>query len=276
MHLVIHFRRCVSALIVAMPAATTSVQALEPFNARYQATHNGLPAARVELSLTRHPDGSYHYRRHSHTTGLVALFHDERITETSRGQWLAGLPRPDHYQYRRLGSKARHVTIDFDWPRLKARNDLNDTAWFMTIPAGTVDKLSVDLALMQAMNRLRPTTDHGASVGFAIADGGKLKHYCFDTLRPAVVRTARGQFDTVLVQRRQAAQDPRRTQLWLAPRLHYLPVRIRHEEHDEGAFELRLERYRPGASMPRTKPTTDAVGHDAPSSLSRDATPLTC
>lgn len=274
-HFVIHLRRCASALIAPMLAATPSVQALEPFTAHYQATHNGLPAARVELSFTRQPDGGYHYRRHSRTTGLVALFHNERITETSRGQWVAGLPQPDHYQYRRLGSKARHVTIDFDWRQLKARNTLNGTLWFMTIPAGTVDKLSVDLALMQAMNRPHPAPGHAATAGFAIADGGKLKHYCFDILRQAVVRTARGQFDTVVVQRRQAAQGARRTQLWLAPRLHYLPVRIRHEERDEGAFELLLERYRPGPAATRPE-STAAASRNATSPSRHTTATLTC
>ena len=91
-----------------------------------------------------------------------------------------------------------------------------------------------------------PAPDHADPVTFAVADGGKLKHYLFDAVGPEIVRTARGQFNTVVVQRRQAEHNPRRTQLWLAPRLHYLPVRIRHTERDEGVFELRLERYLAG------------------------------
>ena len=242
----IRCRHLLNALIAPLLIGAAAAQTIPSFEARYQLTRNDLSAARVEVSLTRRDHGGFHYRQRTKTTGLVALWRDDRITETSRGRWLTGSPRPDHYHYQRLGSKARRVTVDFDWTQNTARINADTTTWSMTIPPNAVDKLSVNLALMAAMNRIRPAPDHADPVTFAVADGGKLKHYLFDAVGPEIVRTARGQFNTVVVQRRQAEHNPRRTQLWLAPRLHYLPVRIRHTERDEGVFELRLERYLAG------------------------------
>ena len=66
---------------------------------------------------------------------------------------------------------------------------------------------------------------------YQVIDKDKLNIYQPQWLGNEVVKTGLGELDTLKYQR-VSTNKGRRTTLWCAPSLHYLPVRVDHQEHE--------------------------------------------
>jgi len=142
--------------------------------------------------------------------------------------------RPDKYDYKRSGgSKERTAELRFDWPSMTVSNHVEDSRWKMDIPAGTLDKLVSQLAMMLALRA--GETD----ITFNIADGGKLKEYHFRAVGQETLELPAGTFDTVKITKVRNNKK-RETYIWCAPALNYLPVRIWQREKDDAEYVSEL------------------------------------
>jgi hypothetical protein len=113
-------------------------------------------------------------------------------------------------------------------------NNVDDSRWEMTIPAGTLDKLATQLGIMLELQ-------NGASEKtFAVADGGKLKQYAFQAIGTETVELPAGSFETVKLHR-VGDSTQKLTYIWCAPELHYLPVRILQRNEDQSEYRRELE-----------------------------------
>ena len=120
--------------------------------------------------------------------------------------------RPDTYHYSRSGgSRERKAELSFDWQAMSVSNHVEDSRWEMEIPAGTLDKLVSQLAMMLALRN--GETD----VSFNIADGGKLKEYRFRVVGEETLELPAGTFDTVKITKLRDNKK-RETYIWCAPR----------------------------------------------------------
>ncbi len=196
-----------------------------PFVAVYEVRTGGIGVG----TMTRRfqIDAGSHYRFESvvESTGLVAMIKPLRIEETSDGSWTADGLRPVHYEYtRRSGKKHKHSAIDFDWAGSRAAAMVNDTPVDFELSPGTVDKLSYQLALMQDLAAAR------AELRYRVADIGRSKDYVLAQRPREQVKAAGQAYTTVPVE--YARDDGRRTVLWCAEILGYLPVRIEYREKD--------------------------------------------
>jgi hypothetical protein len=209
---------------VLVPAADLP-PAPAPFVAVYEVRTGGIGVG----SMTRRfqIDDGNHYRFESvvESTGLVALLKPLRIEETSEGNWTAEGLRPARYAYaRRAGKKIKQSSIEFDWPGSRAVATVNGTPVDFDLSAGTIDKLSYQLALMQDLAAAR------TGLAYRIADIGKTKDYVL-AQRPREKVQVDGQgYSTIPVE--YARDDGRSTVLWCAESLGYLPVRIEYTEKD--------------------------------------------
>jgi len=223
-------RVLLAALAILFVALGATAAAGKPpaFSADYQLSRNGFRVARATITLSYPSPDHYLYRSYTRPTRLVSWFRDDRRRESSRGLVSADSLRPLEYHYALTGSDhPRHADLRFDWKKAVVENAVGDHTWDMHIPSDTLDKLVVQLALMMDLG------GGARSVRFHVADGGKLKVYRFKVVGHARLTTPAGQFDTVKVERRRS-DNKQVTNLWCAPSLHYLPVKIERRDRPDG------------------------------------------
>ncbi len=211
----------------------------DPFFARFSLTTQGTKIGQTEWSLRPVAGDVFVYESRTMAAGIFGLVSDEEIVERSHWQLDQGMLQPLRYSYRRSGGdKERNVEVRFDWENGEAENTARGHSWRMPVPAGTLDKLSYVLVMMQDLAAEK------SDLRYQIADGGRLKIYELRIEGEARIETALGSMDTVIV-RRLRDSDERETLLWCAKSLNYLPVMIEHREKDGTvlwriqSFELR-------------------------------------
>ena len=123
--------------------------------------------------------------------------------------------------------------MQFEWAQAEVVNVAKGRTWRMSIPDGTLDKLSYMLALMNDLQ------DGKRELIYPVADGGQLKTYRVEGLGHQQLDTALGTLDTLMV-RRTREGSPRQTTYWCAPALDYLPVQVEHRERDGSIITLRI------------------------------------
>lgn len=214
-------------------ALTTPVAAAEPapmppaFDAVYRVKTGGVAAGSMQRRFEIDAAGGYRFTSVIEAEGLVALLKPTRIEESSSGSWTAGRPQAQHYAHRKQsGKKTKETTIAFDWTTLIAAATINGTRVEAPVSTGTLDKLNYQLALMGDL------AAGEKSLSYRIADVGASKDYVLEQRPGERVQAAGQTYDTLPVA--YSRTDGRRTVLWCAPALGYLPVRIEYTEKDGG------------------------------------------
>jgi len=221
--------------LVPAPALAAGGTAPDPFVAVYQVRTGGLEVGTMTRRFQIDAGGHYRFESTVESTGLLAMLKPLRIEETSQGTWTADGLRPARYEYlRRSGKKRKQSRIDFDWAASRAVATVKDIAVDFELPAGTIDKLSYQLALMQDLAASRE------GLGYRVADLGKTKDYVLERRAQEQVKAAGQSYVTVPVE--YARDDGRRTVLWCAQTLGFLPVRIEYKEKDGALTTATLTR----------------------------------
>ncbi len=204
----------------AVFAALPPDNGIPPFQAEYRISVGGIPAGKVEVSLELSGDGNYRYRQHSVPLGLLAVLKSDEITEVSEGLIRGDRVIPSSYLYQREQSKKpRKENLLFDWKTGRVTDRTSNAVWSVDIPEGTQDKFSKQLALMVAMS-----SDQNP-VTFQVADDERLKTYHFRPQGTETIEIEKKRFDTLKIARSKG-ERPSKSTLWLAPRLHFLPVKV--------------------------------------------------
>ncbi|HSS63569.1 MAG TPA: DUF3108 domain-containing protein [Gammaproteobacteria bacterium] len=210
----------------------------EPFVARYSITTQGAKIGQTEWTVRPVASDVFVYESRTVAAGIFGLVSDDEIVERSRWQLDQGVLQPLSYSYHRSGGeKERNVEVSFDWENNQAENTAKGHSWRMPVPAGTLDKLSYVLVLMNDLAAEK------TELRYSIADGGRLKIYELRIEGEERIDTALGPMDTVIVRRLRNSED-RETLLWCARRLNYLPVMIEHREKD-GTVMWRIDSFEP-------------------------------
>lgn len=227
----------IAALLPAIMPGIPGLQAagLESFTATYEVSRGALTIGSARISLTREAGGGYHYESHSWPARLAGLLNKNKLHETSSGRFNGRKIRPDTYHYLRAGGNSERVAhLTFDWDTGTVVNNVAGSRWKMAVPADTHDKLSTQLGMMQAL------AGGDTDFTFNVADGGTLKQYRYQVTGREILDVPAGTFRTVRV-KKLGGNNTRRTQVWCAPELGYLPVRIRRLEKDGTEYTSELE-----------------------------------
>lgn len=228
-------------LVLLWGAPAVAAGQVTPFTARYDFSHNSFLLAKMERTLRKEGE-TYVFESKSETAGILSAFLDDRIRESSEWILFDGKPRPLSYQYHHTGREdERHVELDFDWGKGVVTNTVNKDPWQMEVPEGTQDKLLYQYTLM------RDLQDGKKDLEYEVADGGHLKTYEFRHLGEENMETPLGELTAVKLQRTHGS---RRTVIWCAAALDYLPVRI--EQHKDGKTLRMVIRGVEGISLNRT------------------------
>ncbi|MGE0485760.1 MAG: DUF3108 domain-containing protein [Gammaproteobacteria bacterium] len=230
------FRPLASLIFVLQIGWTGPVAAVEPFEAEYALSRGVLTLGRMTRRLDIDADDQYVLVSRMETTGLVSVFSANAVVEESRGRIVDQRLLPTAYRYDKKGTK-RDYALHFDYARqLVARSDSGD--WQADMPPGLLDKLSYQVQLMFDLDSVPRALD------YPIADKGKLKQYLITNTGSEWVETPLGRFEAVRLERSDD-NSARRTRVWCAQQLGWLPVKVEHrDKHGDVTVALlrRLDR----------------------------------
>lgn len=238
-----------------LPIPSADAGSLQAFSAEYRIVSKslGIEIGRIERRLEKTGE-HYVYHSSSQATGLADLMTRDRRSEQSRLHHTGDGLRSLSYTYRRESRKKQQSRdAEFDWDNARLILTSAETRREFELSAGTIDRLSSELILMQNLRR-------GDIEGvYRITNGSTVHDYRIDILQHnATVQTPLGELSGVQLRRRRTTGDTEReTLLWCIPELGYLPVRI---EGNVDAFIAELIYYRDeDRELSATEPASDAT-----------------
>jgi len=205
------------------------------FNVVYKLNKFGMDAAQAKVSLKKQADGSWIYHSETRTKGVISIFRKDVITEQAVLRPVGQDIKPSQYQYIHKGSKKnRDRSIHFDWDKMLAHSDVSGNQTTLNINNNTIDSFSLQLNVMSDLMSGK------RDLHYSVLKKGEIDDYQFDILGEETVQTNAGDFKTIKLMRARK-DSKRKTVMWVAPALHYLPVIMQHIESDGSEFSLVME-----------------------------------
>ena len=214
----------VTSLLLLVAINTVANEDPAPFVAVYTLSQGSISFGTMERRFELKGDGTYRFVSRMKTSGVIALVRSDKITESSSGKLVNGHFQPTSYSYHNSrGDKHHGLRFDYD-KHVVMRSDQAD-GWRTDMAGPVLDKLVYQ---MQMMIDLR--TEQSA-LSYTIADKNKLKHYQFDNRGREEIETAVGTYSTLRLER-GASDTDRRTVVWCAETLNWMPVKVEYREKD--------------------------------------------
>ncbi|MCX4189303.1 DUF3108 domain-containing protein [Methylophaga sp. OBS3] len=230
-------RQLLTGLFLLLLATRLYAEPLPDFHANYQVELNGIQAGELKQTLTTDEAGQRKFVSKTQAKGIFAFIKPDIIEETSLWVYHQDKIRPMFYRYSRDGGKKdKTLTMDFYWNKLKVHIDDREQPWDLKLKRNTLDKLVYQLQVMHDLENNRD------KLTYTIADGGKLKKYEIIRLGEEIIDTPLGKIAAVKLTRERDADSDRKTTLWCAPELGYLPVKLEHIEKDDSRFTAYLRK----------------------------------
>ena len=220
-------------LVFLSSASATDSQPYPEFTAVYDGRLNGVPMAEASISLRRLDNGDYVYRRKSESIGIASLFGKKVSTEISRWRftdnWIQVL---EFRSSREDGDADDNLHLIFNWETALVKNISIADPWQTKMPAGTLDKLVMQLALLFELR------DGRTEFQYPVAHEGRIKQYRFKQTGKEKLKLPMGEYDTLIVERLKEDRDT--TRMWSVPELNYFPVRYLQQKKSGAEIELSL------------------------------------
>ena len=217
------------AWVHAAPARTPSHPA--PFVATYAIAWHGIAAGSSTLELQQTAPQMYLYTSTDSAHGVFRLAFPDALRQSSRFRIAAGEVQPLAFQAAG-GPGKNDVTAQFDWGTGQATGTAKGKPLDLKLQPGTQDPLSVQIALMLALQTQQPPES------FWMLNTDEIDRFQYVRHEESTLDTALGKLRTILYTSHQPGSN-RTTYLWLAPALGYMPVRA--EQHVKGSTQLSLE-----------------------------------
>jgi hypothetical protein len=161
-------------------------------------------------------DGHYTLRAVTQTTGLVSVFKNYRLTQTSTGTLSKQGLRPDSYiEVKTDSSKAQTSSASFDWDTKKIHFSSGTES---PLPAQAQDALSLPYQLSQLPMNLD-------SFPIALSNGKSINQYYIAVGDEGTINTAMGELRTIELHKVHGANEEGLI-IWLALEYRLLPVKM--------------------------------------------------
>jgi hypothetical protein len=227
-----------AALLGILPAAAfaDSTSQLAPFEARYKVRMSGLSGS-MTMSLT-HTDEGYQARSFLKPKGLASVFARGELVETATFDITDERVRPLAYALRdTIARNDESGSLTFDWSAGTAAGDSDGKALSYDIDELTVDRLSLQYALMLDLINGR------SAPAYTMLDGDRRKSLTISQSGDQVIEVPLGKYEVREV-RHQNQGSSRRVVLYCAKDLGYLPVRIEQYKNDDLRVRAELVSHR--------------------------------
>jgi hypothetical protein len=204
-----------------------------PYTAKYSVISSGTTVAEAVYTLTRSGQ-NWEFHAHAKPSRMVSLFISTEIDEYSRLEARGGSLRPLHYRYEQTTGKAQDrkmLQADYDWQAGSLNVSNGAASHRLALKPDTYDPLSAQLAVIQCVK------NNCGNMDYRVLDEMELQQRRFERESAETVKTALGDYSTVTVGYRKGK---RHTIMWLAPDLHYIPVKIQQFRGKELKSEMRI------------------------------------
>lgn len=206
------------SLSVALPATAAPAQSVE---IAYELSRNGSAIAELVERL-EHDGKSYRLSAQMKGKGLFSLRGD--ATRSSRGTIGAEGLRPLEFEDKRTGRDTARAR--FDWQAktltLQGKEGATETK---PLPAGMQDRLSFAYSFAFHVPGAAP-------VALSVTDGKGTSTSVYQAVGRETLKTPAGEFETVRLSRQKNNPEDRSSEIWLAAKHGYVPVRILVVEKD--------------------------------------------
>jgi hypothetical protein len=204
-----------------------------PYTAKYSVISSGATVGEAVYTLTRSGQ-NWEFRAHAKPSRMVSLFIGTEIDEYSRLEVHDGSLRPLQYRYEKGAGKTedrKMLQADYDWQTgsLNVSNGATDRK--LALNPDTYDPLSAQLAVIQCVK------NECGNMNYRVLDEMELQQRRFEREGAEAVKTSLGDYSTVTV---GYHKGKRHTIMWLAPDLHYIPVKIQQFKGTELKSEMRI------------------------------------
>ncbi len=198
----------------------------------------------TSVAWTLADDGRYEARLATVALGITAL------ELTSTGQVRRFGLAPERYTQKRI--RRSEEAANFDWD--KRRVTFSARSFERELREGIQDRLSFQFQLMALAQRLPERFHAGAAVEFPVAGPDGVDTYAFLVGDEETIATELGEFVARKIERpRSVGGADSRIEVWLAPALQWLPVKLRFTDRRGRTTENVLMRIDDG-SQPASDP----------------------
>lgn len=199
--------------------------------ATYSLTRQGQQIGTITESF-KQTEGRYQLESVTSAIGIYALFMKGKIRLLSSGEVTGHGLRPQHFEHHRGADPAKTLQADFDWEKMSLTHSFDGKSESVALEPGAQDRISLQYQFMFAP----PGKE---DVRLFMTTGKKLNLYHYKLAGEEKITTLAGQFQTIhLVKQRTADEDG--TEIWLAKKRRFFPVRIVVEDHKGGKLEQNL------------------------------------
>jgi hypothetical protein len=213
-----------AALASALGAALAHAAPPQRVTLEYDLSHNGTAMAQVVETL-QHDGRRYALASEVKGKGLYALVRSGSARRNSQGEVTAAGLRPSEFRDRR-GDRPESVAR-FDWTKGTLLQGEDGRGELQPMPsAGSLAEgagLSDRLSFLWSFAFSPPT---GKEVRAVLSDGKGLSSFRYAVAGSEILKTAAGDIETVRLVKQRQPGDDRGTEIWLANRRDFLPVRI--------------------------------------------------
>lgn len=163
--------------------------------------------------------------------GLAKLFMGT-IEEHAEGAVFNQRLRPEHYYFDRSDRPKKRRDLQLDWNGMQVQNT---TGQDYTLQAESIDTLSMQAQLMTDLSGYG--AGYPGEVRYFTVGRKGTDAYIFTIAPGPILNLANSSYSTVHLQREKNGD---RFEVWVAPDLGHLPIRILHTEDDGKSFRLDL------------------------------------
>jgi len=203
------------------------------YEAEYRAKAAGLSAT-AERQLESLGNNWYRLSQTMEVRVLGAKLGE--IEESSHFSYVEDRLTPEAYRYQQSGVSRTTEEVSFDWDSGIALSTEDDEQWQLAIGTGTVDKLSFQLVLRQALAR-----NASNDLDINMVDTDEVESHRYQVTGSELVETELGLFDCLRVERIRDPGSERRTTFWLAKNWNMLLIKFEQISGSGSKTELLLE-----------------------------------
>lgn len=219
--------RVLGGVLVALSLGTALAAPPPRVTLEYDMSYNGTAMAQVVETL-QHDGRRYSLESEVKGKGLFALARSGSAKRSSHGDVTAAGLRPAEFRDRR-GDRPENVAR-FNWAKGTLQQGEEGRAEAQSMPALEAGAaLSDRLSFLWTFAFVPPA---GKEVRAVLSDGKGLSTFRYTIAGAELLKTPAGDIETVKLVKQRDAGDDRGTEIWLASRREFLPVRILVVEKD--------------------------------------------
>lgn len=207
-------------------SSDSDVVTLQQFSAKYTVENDYITGGKATLSLSKNQQDNFDFILRTKPTGIFKITGKGNITEHAVLPLLSQPFEASSYSYADKGNSDRNYQINFNRDDAEFIFKTNEQSQTLAMPAGTLDRLSVTLAVLAEAQK----NDRFSSVEIDALDGSRAQKITFTNHGPEQIATGLGNISALRISKDRKSSN-RETIFWFAQIKDNgptIPVKIEH------------------------------------------------